>query len=109
VKATAELDIRTVSSDGVLDLIVTRPRELGGTNSRGTTPEHPFNSTYCATKHAALAVTDGLRIELKAQGTRVLGVYAGFIDTEMGASLSSGPKTCFGTNAPATHSPGTLR
>ena len=54
---------------------------------------YPFNSTYCATKHAALAVTDGLRIELKAQGTRVLGVYAGFIDTEMGASLSSGPKT----------------
>jgi NAD(P)-dependent dehydrogenase (short-subunit alcohol dehydrogenase family) len=54
---------------------------------------YPFNSTYCATKHAALAVTDGLRIELKAQGTRVLGVYAGFIDTEMGASLSAGPKT----------------
>jgi short-subunit dehydrogenase len=54
---------------------------------------YPFNSTYCATKHAALAVTDGLRIELKAQGTRVLGVYAGFIDTEMGASLSTGLKT----------------
>ena len=54
---------------------------------------YPFNSTYCATKHAALAVTDGLRIELKAQRTRVLGVYAGFIDTEMGASLSPGPKT----------------
>ena len=31
---------------------------------------YPFNSTYCATKHAALAVTDGLRIQLKAQGTR---------------------------------------
>jgi NAD(P)-dependent dehydrogenase (short-subunit alcohol dehydrogenase family) len=54
---------------------------------------YPLNSTYCATRRAALAVTDGLRIELKAQGTRVLGVYAGFIDTEMGASLSSGPKT----------------
>ena len=54
---------------------------------------YPFNSTYCATKHAALAVTDGLRIELKAQGTRVLGVYAGFIDTDMGASLSTGLKT----------------
>lgn len=54
---------------------------------------YPFNSTYCATKHAALAVTDGLRIQLKAQGTRVIGVYAGFIDTEMGAVFSSGPKT----------------
>jgi short-subunit dehydrogenase len=54
---------------------------------------YPFNSTYCATKHAALAVTDGLRIQLKAQGTAVIGVYAGLIDTEMGATLSTGPKT----------------
>ena len=54
---------------------------------------YPFNATYCATKHAALAVTDGLRIQLKAQGTQVVGVYAGFIDTDMGATLSSGPKT----------------
>jgi NAD(P)-dependent dehydrogenase (short-subunit alcohol dehydrogenase family) len=45
---------------------------------------YPFNATYCATKHAALAVTDGLRIQLKAQGTHVIGVYAGFIDTDMG-------------------------
>jgi short-subunit dehydrogenase len=54
---------------------------------------YPFNSTYCATKHAALAVTDGLRIQLRAQGSLVIGVYAGLIDTEMGATLSSGPKT----------------
>ena len=54
---------------------------------------YPFNATYCATKHAALAVTDGLRIQLKAQGTHVIGVYAGFIDTDMGAALSSSPKT----------------
>ena len=54
---------------------------------------YPFNSTYCATKHAALAVTEGLRIGLKAQGTQVVGVYAGFIDTDMGASLATGPKT----------------
>jgi NAD(P)-dependent dehydrogenase (short-subunit alcohol dehydrogenase family) len=44
---------------------------------------NPFNATYCASKHAALAVTDGLRIQLKAQGTQVCGVYAGFIDTDM--------------------------
>lgn len=43
----------------------------------------PFNATYCATKHAALAVTDAMRIELASQGTRVLGVHAGFIDTDM--------------------------
>jgi NAD(P)-dependent dehydrogenase (short-subunit alcohol dehydrogenase family) len=54
---------------------------------------YPFNATYCTSKHAAQAVTDGLRIQLKSQGTRIIGVYAGFIDTDMGAALSNGPKT----------------
>jgi NAD(P)-dependent dehydrogenase (short-subunit alcohol dehydrogenase family) len=52
----------------------------------------PLNSTYCASKHAALAVSDALRIELKAQGTQVVGVYAGFIDTDMAAGIDQ-PKT----------------
>jgi NAD(P)-dependent dehydrogenase (short-subunit alcohol dehydrogenase family) len=53
---------------------------------------NPFNATYCASKHAALAVTDAVRIELKDQGTQVIGVYAGFIDTDMAAGVE-GPKT----------------
>ena len=58
VKATAGRDIRTVSSDGALDLKVTRPRELGGTNGRGTTPEQLFAASYAASflgimKHVA--------------------------------------------------------
>jgi len=52
----------------------------------------PFNATYCASKHAALAVTDAVRIQLKAQGTQVVGVYAGFIDTDMAAGIDR-PKT----------------
>ena len=52
----------------------------------------PFNATYCATKHAALVVSDASRIELKRQGTRVTGVYAGFIDTDMAAGIDQ-PKT----------------
>jgi osmotically inducible protein OsmC len=48
VKATAGRDIRAVSSDGVLDLKVTRPRELGGTNGRGTDPEQLFAASYAA-------------------------------------------------------------
>ena len=48
VKATAGRDIRTLSSDGILDLKVTRPRELGGTNGRGTTPEQLFAASYAA-------------------------------------------------------------
>jgi NAD(P)-dependent dehydrogenase (short-subunit alcohol dehydrogenase family) len=53
---------------------------------------NPFNATYCTSKHAALAVTDAVRIELKAQGTQVVGVYAGFIETDMAAGVNA-PKT----------------
>jgi NAD(P)-dependent dehydrogenase (short-subunit alcohol dehydrogenase family) len=52
----------------------------------------PFNATYCATKHAALVVSDASRIELKSQKTQVVGVYAGFIDTDMAAGIDR-PKT----------------
>ena len=52
----------------------------------------PFNATYCATKHAALVVSDASRIELKSQKTQVVGVYAGFIDTDMAAGVDR-PKT----------------
>jgi len=38
---------------------------------------------YGATKSAAWALTNGLRIELAAQGTQVVGLHAGFIDTDM--------------------------
>jgi NAD(P)-dependent dehydrogenase (short-subunit alcohol dehydrogenase family) len=53
---------------------------------------YPFNPTYCASKHAALAISDGLRVELKSQGTHVTSVYAGFIDTDMVADVDA-PKT----------------
>lgn len=48
---------------------------------------YPFNATYCASKHAALALTEGVRIQLKSQGTQVVAVYAGFIDTDMAAGF----------------------
>jgi Ohr subfamily peroxiredoxin len=48
VKATAGRDTRAVSSDGVLDLKVTMPREMGGTNGRGTNPEQLFAASYAA-------------------------------------------------------------
>jgi NAD(P)-dependent dehydrogenase (short-subunit alcohol dehydrogenase family) len=52
----------------------------------------PFNATYGASKHAAEALTESARIELKSQGTHVVAVYAGFIDTDMAASIDA-PKT----------------
>ncbi|HKS17780.1 MAG TPA: SDR family oxidoreductase [Bradyrhizobium sp.] len=47
-----------------------------------------FNATYCASKHAAFAVTESMRMELRAQGTLVVSVHAGFIDTDMVAHIA---------------------
>ncbi|WP_266181382.1 SDR family oxidoreductase [Dyella humicola] len=45
----------------------------------------PGTGAYAATKAAAWALTNGLRIELKAQKTQVTGVHVGLIDTDMAA------------------------
>ena len=50
----------------------------------------PFNASYCASKSAEWALTNALRVELRAQGTLVVGVHAGFIDTDMAAGFDSG-------------------
>lgn len=46
-----------------------------------------FNASYCASKSAEWALTNALRVELHGQGTLVVGVHAGFIDTEMTATV----------------------
>src|SRR5271169_1299255 len=48
----------------------------------------PFNASYCASKSAEWALTNALRVELRAQGTLVVGVHAGFIDTDMAATVA---------------------
>ena len=53
---------------------------------------NPFMATYCASKAAAEVVTDAIRMQLRPQGTLVLGVYAGYIDTDMAAGVAQ-PKT----------------
>jgi NAD(P)-dependent dehydrogenase (short-subunit alcohol dehydrogenase family) len=40
-------------------------------------------AVYGATKAAAWALTNGLRHELRAQGTQVLALHMGFVDTDM--------------------------
>jgi NAD(P)-dependent dehydrogenase (short-subunit alcohol dehydrogenase family) len=47
----------------------------------------PFNASYCASKSAEWALTNALRVELHGQGTLVVGVHAGFIDTDMAAAV----------------------
>ncbi|HIV69846.1 MAG TPA: SDR family oxidoreductase [Candidatus Aquabacterium excrementipullorum] len=52
----------------------------------------PAFGTYSATKAAAWSLTNGLRHELRAQGTQVLGLHVAFMDTDM-ARGAQGPKT----------------
>ncbi len=50
---------------------------------------NPFNGSYSASKAAEWSLTNGVRVELRAQGTLVIGVYASFIDTDMAAQIDA--------------------
>jgi NAD(P)-dependent dehydrogenase (short-subunit alcohol dehydrogenase family) len=52
----------------------------------------PHSATYSISKAAAWALTNGLRNDLRDQGTLVVSVHAGLIDTDMAKDLT-GPKT----------------
>src|SRR6516165_1603224 len=52
---------------------------------------NPFDASYGASKAAAWSLTNGVRLELHHQGTLVVAVHAGFIDTDM-AALTDAPK-----------------
>lgn len=47
----------------------------------------PLLGVYAASKSAAWAVTNGLRIELAAQGTQVTALHMGFVDTDLTREL----------------------
>ena len=47
----------------------------------------PFNGSYGASKSAEWALTNAIRVELRASGTLVVGVHAGWIDTDMAANV----------------------
>lgn|GEM_PF-38789 len=48
----------------------------------------PMMGSLCASKAAALSLTQALRAELAAQGTRVIGVLPGAVDTDMTRGLT---------------------
>ncbi len=52
----------------------------------------PIGRFYSASKYAELSLTQGIRIELRSQGTLVTAVHAGYIDTDMAAAIDA-PKT----------------
>jgi NAD(P)-dependent dehydrogenase (short-subunit alcohol dehydrogenase family) len=47
----------------------------------------PILSTYSASKSAAWSFTNSARVELKRQGTHVVGVHVGFVDTDLTAGF----------------------
>lgn len=50
---------------------------------------NPAGGGYSASKAAALSLTQAVRAELQAQGTRVIGVLPGFVDTDMAAGVAA--------------------
>jgi NAD(P)-dependent dehydrogenase (short-subunit alcohol dehydrogenase family) len=49
----------------------------------------PAIGGYCASKAAAWSLTNGLCVELAAQGTLVVGVHCGYLDTDMAARVDA--------------------
>jgi NAD(P)-dependent dehydrogenase (short-subunit alcohol dehydrogenase family) len=47
----------------------------------------PGLGAYATTKSAAWSVTNGLRIALQEQGTQVLGLHVGFVDTDLSRGI----------------------
>ncbi len=47
----------------------------------------PTMASFCPTKAALWSMTNGLRMELRSQGTLVVAVHSGFIDTDLSAGL----------------------
>lgn len=49
----------------------------------------PFLGFYCASKAAEWSLTNGIRVELRAHGTLVVGVHAGYIDTDASSGIDA--------------------
>jgi NAD(P)-dependent dehydrogenase (short-subunit alcohol dehydrogenase family) len=48
----------------------------------------PVLATYSVSKSAAWSISNGLRNELRAQGTQVVGVHVGYVDTDLTKGLT---------------------
>jgi len=53
----------------------------------------PMLAVYGSTKAAAWSLTNGLRHELRAQGTQVLGMHMGFVDTDLTRGIDMAKST----------------
>lgn len=87
-KATGGRDGHATSSDGVLDVKLTTPKELGGAGGDGTNPEQLFAAGYSACFLGAMKFVAGQqKLQLPAD-TRVTGqVGIGPIPTGFGIEV----------------------
>ncbi|SFK77886.1 organic hydroperoxide resistance protein [Lysobacter sp. cf310] len=97
--ATGGRDGRAVSSDQVLDVKLTTPRELGGAGGDGTNPEQLFAAGYSACFIGALKFVAGkekiaLPADTSIEGAVGIGpIPAGFgIQAELKISLPGLPR-----------------
>lgn len=87
-KATGGRDGRAVSSDGVLDVQLTTPKELGGNGAHGTNPEQLFAAGYSACFLGALKYVAGQEKKTLPADTTITGqVGIGPIPTGFGIEV----------------------
>ncbi|UJJ30693.1 organic hydroperoxide resistance protein [Halopseudomonas maritima] len=93
-EATGGRDGRAISSDGILDIELTTPKELGGAGGQGTNPEQLFAAGYSACFIGAMkfvAGRDKLPMPADASVEGVVGIGQipqGFgIEVELRVSL----------------------
>jgi NAD(P)-dependent dehydrogenase (short-subunit alcohol dehydrogenase family) len=67
----------------VIDAIVARRGYLLNVASMAAAMHTPANGAYAASKAGVEALSDALRVELAAAGTRVGCAYFGYIDTQL--------------------------
>jgi len=83
--ATGGRDGRAVSSDGVLNIQLSTPRELGGAGGPGTNPEQLFAAGYSACFLSALKFVAGKeKVALPAETNISARVGIGLIATGFG-------------------------
>jgi Ohr subfamily peroxiredoxin len=87
-KATGGRDGHASSSDGVLDVALTTPRELGGNGATGTNPEQLFAAGYSACFLGALKFVAGQQKRSLPADTHIEGsVGIGAIPTGFGIEV----------------------
>lgn len=87
-QATGGRDGRAVSSDNVLNVRLTTPRELGGAGGEGTNPEQLFAAGYSACFLGALKFVAGKeKVALPADASITGNVGIGAIPTGFGIEV----------------------